>query len=99
MREERVVLKDHRGIALMGGHLIDTSLSKKDFPLIHTVKPSKKAKGGCFPAATWTQKGSEASPFNLQGDLVYCNDITESFGEVPYTDVNIWHVKEVLSKF
>jgi hypothetical protein len=99
VRKQRIILKDHGRIALVRRDIVDASISEINLPLIGRVKPRHESKGRRFPTATGTQERREASPFDLQRNMIDSSNGSKFLGQIDNPDVDIRHIEGLFSDF
>ena len=71
MREQRVALKHHGGVALVGGQLVDGLAAQVNFALVRALKAGHHAKRRGFSAAGGAQERHEAARRDIQRHVVH----------------------------
>ena len=66
VRKQRVALEHHRGIALVGGQLVNGLAAQVDFTLVRAFKAGDHAQRGGLAAAGGAQQRHKAARLNIQ---------------------------------
>ena len=69
--EQRIALKHHGGIALVGGEGVDGLLPQVDFTLVRAFKAGNHPQGGGFAAARGPQQRHKAARLDVQGYILH----------------------------
>jgi hypothetical protein len=82
MGKERKVLKNDAAVPFIGRDIVDPLSADEYIALIRTLKSADYSHGSGFAATAGTQNGKEFSPYNLQTDIVYRDNIAKSFIDI-----------------
>ncbi len=90
MRIERVVLEDHRDIAVAGPQVADITSTDPDFAIAHFLQTGNHAQQGGFAAAGRADQHDEFTVGNIDADVPDDVDSTKAFLDV--SNIHICHV-------
>ena len=93
MREQRIVLKDHGGLAAVDRNVVDPPRAKKNVAGIGLVETGNHAQRRRLAAARWPEQRSEACVGNVERDVVDSRGdaADEAFAQVDQADVRLKH--------
>ncbi len=77
MRIERVVLEDHRDVAVLRRHVVDEPLANEDVAARLLLEPGDHAKGGGLAATGGSHEDEELFVLDLQRQVIDREDISE----------------------
>ena len=80
MREQRIALEHHGGVALVGGQLVDGLAAQVDFALVRALKAGHHAQRRRLSAAGGAQKRHEAARRNVQRHIMHGVKILAGLG-------------------
>lgn len=88
--EERVVLENKSGLALVGGEICDIAALKKNAPVagIGEFQSGNDTEQRGLARAAWAEEGDEFPLADVEGDIAKCGMEAESFGDVLYGDAH-----------
>ena len=90
MRVKRIVLEDHRNIAIGRIDVIDDSVADRDIAARDRLEPCHHAQQGGFAAAGRTDEDDELAVGNIEADALYRFDAA-GIGLSDLVDVNACH--------
>lgn len=82
MLEERVMLKDESGLALVGALGSDIAVAKKDASLVRKLESGDKAQQCGLAGTTWAKQGNELSALDGEIHVMECGEPRELFRDV-----------------
>jgi hypothetical protein len=82
MLEERVMLKDESGLALVGALGSDIAVAKKDASLVRKLESGDNAQQCGLAGTTWAKQGNELSALDGEIHVMECGEPRELFRDV-----------------
>jgi hypothetical protein len=79
MRPERVALKHHRGLPLVGGKVRDVLSLKKDTARGGLLQARDATEQGCLSTTTPPEEEEQLTGFNPDADLIQSPNLTKVF--------------------
>ena len=75
MRVQRVVLEDHRDVALFRLLTGDVAVADEDASAVDIFEPGEHAQGGRLSAAGGSDEDEELAVLDLEVELVHCRSV------------------------
>ena len=82
MLEERIMLKNESGLALVGVLGSDIAVAKKDASLVRKLESGDKAQQCGLAGTTWAKQGNELSALDGEIHVMECGEPRELFRDV-----------------
>src|SRR5438552_18775912 len=78
VRIERVIVKKHRDVTILGRHVIDDVAADEDLALGDLLEPGNHAQRRAFSAAGWTHQDEELDIGYVEADGEHRSTIVEA---------------------
>src|SRR5262245_29247046 len=81
MRPQRIILKNHSGIAFVRRHPALVFIVKKNAAFIRSIESGNRTKGGGFTASGGSQKKEQLAGANFQSQIIYRSRLAENLAD------------------